>query len=293
MYDMHNLIFRTVFTKDVGITTPNPDFQLWRYLTFNSIYKGLQIHKNATEVLLCFDDNRSWRKTFFPRYKENRKKTRDKQDKINWPELFDEFNSFAYDIKKYLPFKLLKIRQAEADDTIGVLCLDKITDDNVVVISNDEDYLQLLTQKNVKIYNPGKMEYSTHDDPEMFIVGKSLLGQAKDNIFNIKTPSNWGLTPETEGKRKPGFGPVALKKVMDYGWEKWLKDNKLEDRFKRNKILMDFRCIPQGVRNNIIKCYERYEYPDADGIYKFISKNKFRGFIKEFTQLENRLLKLY
>ena len=72
------------------------------------------------------------------------------------------------------------------------------------------------------------------------------------------------------------------------------KDNKLEDRFyKRNKVLMDFRCIPQAVRSNIIKAYENYEYPDADNIYKFFSKNKFRGFLDEFTSVENRLLRLY
>ena len=295
MFDFHNLIFRTIFTKDVGIYTPEPDFQLWRYLTFNSIFEALKIHKNATEVILAMDDTKSWRKVFFPRYKENRRKSRDKQVDVDWQQLFNEFNSFAYDLKTLIPFKLLKVKLCEADDVIGVLCQDKMEDEkSVVVISNDEDYLQLLYMKNVKVYNPMKREYRKCKDTELFITEKCLLGQSKDNIFNIKTPDDWGLTPDTDGKRKPGFGPAALKKVMDYGWEKWLKDNELEDRFnKRNKVLMDFRCIPQAVRSNIIKAYENYEYPDADNIYKFFSKNKFRGFLDEFTSVENRLLRLY
>ena len=293
--DFNNLCFRTIFTKDVGITTPSPDFQTWKYLTFNSIYLAMQKYKNLKQVILAMDDNKSWRKLFFPRYKESRKKSRDKQKDIDWSELYANFNGLAYDIKTLLPIKVLKVSQCEADDVIGVLTLDKINE-GIVIISNDEDYKQLLTKKNVKVYNPRKMEYTKCSDPKMYITESCLLGQKKDDIFNILTPSDYGQTPETEGKRKPGFGPAALKKVMAYegGWEKWLKDKNLEDRFyKRNKVLMDFTLIPQSIRNNIIKAYDGYEYPEADNIYKFFKKNHFRGFLEDFSSVENKLLRLY
>jgi hypothetical protein len=292
LVDFNNLAFRTIFNKEVEITSASPNFQLWKYLTFNSLYLAIQKSSKINEVIVAMDDTQSWRKALFPRYKESRKKNRDKQKDIDWNQLYENFNGLAYDIKNNIPFKVMKILRCEADDIIGVLTLDRIEQD-VVIISNDEDYMQLCSNK-VKLYRPDKQEYRECKDPEMFIVEKSLLGQSKDDIFNIKTPDDFGLTPETEGKRKPGFGPAALKKVMDYGWEKWLVDNKLEDRFyKRNRPLMDFKLIPKPIRNNIIKVYNEYELPDAGNIYKFFSDNKFRGFLEDFTKVENRLLRLY
>jgi len=296
IFDFNNLCFRTVFTKDVGITTPEPDFQTWKYLTFNSIYLSMQKYKNLKQVILAMDDHKTWRKVFFPRYKESRKKARSKQVDIDWTEMYANFNELAYDIKTLLPIKVMKILQCEADDIIGVLTLNKINEGGVVVISNDEDYKQILSKKNVQVYNPRKMEYTKCDDPKMYIIESCLLGQKKDDIFNIITPSDYGQTPETEGKRKPGFGPAALKKVMAYegGWQKWLKDKGLEDRFyKRNKVLMDFNLIPQSIKSNIIKAYDNYELPESDNIYKFFKKNHFREFLEDFSRVENKLLRLY
>ena len=295
IFDYNNLAFRTIFTKDVGITTPNPDFQTWRYLTFNSIYLAMNKYKYISEVILAMDDNKTWRKLFFPRYKETRKKARKKKQDVDWTTMYENFNGLAYDIKTHLPIKVLKVSQCEADDVIGILSLKQIKND-IIVVSNDEDYKQLLVKKNVRVYDPRKMKYMECDDPDMFIVEKCLLGQKKDDIFNILTPSDYGQTPETEGKRKPGFGPAALKKVMAYegGWEKWLKDKNLENRFhKRNKILMDFNKIPLSVRNNITKAYNGYEYPNADNIHKFFKKNHFRAFLDDYTRVENKLLSLY
>ena len=292
MVDFNNLAFRMLFNKEVDITSASPNFQLWKYLVFNSLYQEISKSSKINEVIIAMDDNKSWRKKLFPRYKESRKKNREKQVDIDWKQLYDNFNGLAYDMKTHMPFKVMKINLCEADDIIGVLSL-KVIKQDILIISTDEDYLQLCSNR-VKLYSPLKQEYRTCDDPEMFIIEKSLLGQKKDDIFNIITPNDWGMTPDTEGKRKPGFGPVALKKVMAKGWENWLRENKLEDRFwKRNRPLMDFKYIPKSICNNIIKVYNEYEFPEADNIYKFFSTNKFRGFLDDFTPVENRLLKLY
>jgi hypothetical protein len=291
LFDWNNLAFRTMFTKDVGITTPEPDFQIWKYLTFNSLYQSLFKVKKVKEVVIAIDDTDPWRRVYFPRYKESRSKNRKKKDDINWKQLYDNVFSFSHDIKSNIPFKVILSSRAEADDVIGILARHIKNPCNV--ISNDEDFKQLLTEKRIRIYNPMKQSYVKCDDPEAFIITKCLTGQAKDDIFNIKTPNNWGETPETEGKRKPGFGPKSAEKVMLIGHKKWLKDNNLEERFKRNQILMDFNFIPQPIKINVIKQYESYEYPNADNIYKFMKNNHFRGFLEDFTNVENQLLKLY
>ena len=291
LFDFNNLAFRTVFVKDVGITTPEPDFQVWKYMMVNSIYESLYKIDNPSEVILAIDDTQSWRSVYFPRYKERRKVQRAKQEDVDWQQMFRVLREFTQEIQEHLPFKTLQLLKCEADDIIGVLCLD-IIKDKKYIISNDEDFLQLCS-KDTFLYNPRKKEYVVCKDPEMFIIEKSLLGQAKDDIFNVITPSDWGKTPETEGKRKPGYGPAALKKTMAYGWEKWLEEKGLEGNFRRNRILMDFNYIPNTIRSNIKKAYESYSLPDSDNIYKFFSNNKLRSFLEDFTFVERKLMELY
>jgi len=290
LFDYNNLAFRTIFVKDVGITTPQPDYQIWRYLTFNAIYQALHAVPDTTEIILALDDSNPWRRAYFPRYKESRSKTRVKKDDVNWKELYNNLMDLADDIKKHIPFKVILSTRAEADDVIAVIA--KNLDHDCSIISNDEDFKQLIS-KRIQIYNPRKKEYVQCDDTDKFIVTKCLTGQAKDDIFNVKTPSDWGQTPETEGKRKPGFGPKGAEKVLKEGYEKWLEDNNLTENFKRNRILMDFNYIPEPIISNIMKQYNSYEFPDADNIYKFFAKNHFKGFVDEFTFVENRLMQLY
>jgi hypothetical protein len=291
LFDAHNLFFRTAFTKEVGIDTPEPNYQIWKYFIINSVYESLYRVKNVSEVILAVDDRKSWRSLYFPRYKESRKKQRDKKTEIDWDMFFSEMRNLEDEVKEHLPFKVIQAKNAEADDIIAILCME-ILDGQKHIISNDEDFLQLCSP-DVKLYNPNKQREMVCENTEMFVIEKCFTGQSKDDIFNVKTPNDWGQTPETEGKRKPGFGPAAFKKAVTYGWEKWLDDNSLRGNFDRNRVLMDFHMIPKAIRSNIRKAYESYELPNPDNIYKFFSKNKFRSFLEDFTKIENRLLELY
>jgi 5'-3' exonuclease len=94
-------------------------------------------------------------------------------------------DEYRKEIEEYFPFKSLKIKNCEADDIIGVLCLN--LDRRFHIISTDNDFLQL-SSPNITIYNPIKKEEIAHPDPEMFLRELSLMGQRKDNIPNVKTP---------------------------------------------------------------------------------------------------------
>lgn len=284
LVDFNNLAIRHYLTKDVAGFTSNPDLSLWRYTTFNSIYSMLMKFKEIKEVVIAIDDRVSWRKLYFKRYKESRKKKRDKGT-INWPLLYAELNDLANQIFNSMPFKVLKIKNAEADDIIGVVCLDG--EDKYIVISNDEDYLQLYSNR-IRIYNPTKQDFVVCNDTERFLNEKCLIGQPKDDIFNIKTPLDWPV-----GKRKPGFGIKSAEKVLDAGLDVWLEQNNLKKRFHINRNLIDFRRIPKVVKNRILKRYHEYTYPDPENIYHFFKRNRFRGFLEEINHVENRLLQLY
>lgn len=119
------------------------------------------------------------------------------------------------------------------------------------------------------------------------------MGQSKDDIFNVKTPNDWGHTKESEGKRKPGFGPKSVEKVMKGDYKEWLKENKLEENFHRNKVLMDFRYIPKTLKSRVLKVYDEYIFPPPGNIYQFFKKHGMRKFLDDFTNVENKLMELY
>jgi hypothetical protein len=177
------------------------------------------------------------------------------------------------------------VPRCEADDIIGVLTLN--TEEKIHIISMDKDFLQLSCDR-VSIYDPLKKTNVSHPNPDIFLIEQCLIGQKKDDIYNIITPLD-----HPHGKRKPGFGPAALEKVMVYGWYGWLQDNNLVDRFKFNLRLMDFRMIPEDVKATVLKEYNDYVLPPPDMIYNFFKDHEWPTYIEKLTAVENNLYRLY
>lgn len=292
-HDVNNLAMRNLFGPDVVKTDPNDktkvlsvDYELMKFRMFDSVYKSMFKAGEVREVVLAMDDKNSWRKIYWKKYKENRKDKKKSID-LDWDEFFGVLNEFMREISTHIPFKVLQVQNAEADDIIGVLALDKPQD--FYIISTDKDFLQLSSPR-VKIYNPHKKQHIEHPNPELFLVEQSMIGQAKDNIFNIKTPLDW----DTEaGKRKPGFGTAAFEKVLVYGWEKWLDDNNLRERYEFNRNLMDFSRVPTEIKRRIFRDYDGTVLPDPNNIYTFFEKYKWPDYMGNFTNVENRLMTLY
>ena len=292
---MNNLAIRCIFNKDVVSYTKdedgnkivdNLDYEYWKYLMFNSISMSLFKVRNATTLILAVDDKASWRYYVWPRYKEDRKKKKAKdKTQFPWNEFFVEYHKFLTDVREHLPIKVIDISKCEGDDIIGVITNNTTAD--VEIISTDKDFLQL-SSKRVKIYNPMKQQHVTHPNTKMFLLEQCLCGQSKDSIFNIKTPLD-----HPEGKRKPGFGGKAFEKVMEYGAKQWLLDNDLVDRYKFNKVLMDFNMIPAGIQRTIMAEFNDYVYPDPEHIWEFIKMYDWPEVIDNFTNVENKLLELY
>jgi len=289
-FDFNNTVIRCVFNKDVCQKDINGDlayvdWDYWKYLVFSSVYNSLYHVDNCGEIILAIDDKHSWRKDIWSRYKESRKKKRDKTD-FDWDEFFVKFIELQEEFKTHFPFKILKVEKAEADDIIGVLVLNNKNKSQI--ISVDKDFLQLYRPDMVEIYNPLKRVKVSHPNTEMFLIQECLTGQSKDDIFNIKTPLD-----HPEGKRKPGFGPKALDKVIAYGWKKWLKDEGLEERFEFNRNLMDFRRIPEEIKQNILDHYNSYETPEPSMLYEFFKKHNWPEYLENLHNVENRLGELY
>jgi len=90
------------------------------HIMMNSVKKCWE-RFNADHVVFCFE-GRSWRKDFYPAYKQNRKVTRDamtpaeqEADQLFW-QTFDEFKQF---VTEKTNCTVLQHPQLEADDLIA------------------------------------------------------------------------------------------------------------------------------------------------------------------------------
>src|SRR3954471_16678675 len=60
-------------------------------------------------------DGRSWRRSIFPYYKANRDTARSKSTH-DWSAIFAVFNEIREDVKKFFPYRVVGVQDAEADD---------------------------------------------------------------------------------------------------------------------------------------------------------------------------------
>jgi hypothetical protein len=130
------------------------------------------------EAILTLE-SRSWRKTYYPLYKSNRKY--DEPDELTI--LFNEAMEIAIEFfKDYTNLKVIKVDGAEGDDIIAVLSQKLASEGNdVVIISTDGDFKQLLKYNHIRIFNPIKKVYDTHYSKKDYIT-KLIKGDSGDGI---------------------------------------------------------------------------------------------------------------
>jgi len=304
LFDFNNLVIRNFFgVKEILEDIENPQWGLWRYNCFNSIYTTLYKVANVKEVILAVDDSNSWRKAVYKRYKESRK-AKKKETKVNWSELYAMMHKLAKEFKHHFPFRVLRVKSAEADDVIAVLV--RAMKNPCIIIARDEDYFQLFgKKKELRVIDPIRQEiYKPEDFPDIrdFLLQLIFCGQKKDDIPNIYTPDDWGLTEATQGKRRPGFGPKKwesvrddIKGFMDAGYTNKIYGSvDLQNNLKRNRMLMDFDKIPNTIVSRILDTYNNNgNFPPIENAYKYFTLYNMPTFIENIHKIENKLLELY
>ena len=262
------------------------NYDLYEYIVFNSIYSSLLSFPDATEVVIAVDSN-SWRKDLWPKYKAHREEDRNKTG-FDWGGFFNNAKFYFEELCENFPFKHIKVHGAEADDIIGAICLEY--PNQGIIISADSDFLQL--SNKAKIYHPLKKDFIHHDNPEYFIEEQILCGQKKDNIYNIMT----SLDVETN-ETKARFGPKTAKKIIEADVSKWVKNNNKKDHYDLNKKLLDFRMIPEDLKDKIIYNYKKSNLSSINESKSYIIKkmsqyNGWRKFFGNFHEVEKVLERL-
>ncbi|NCD11287.1 MAG: hypothetical protein EOL93_01940 [Epsilonproteobacteria bacterium] len=287
LIDGNNLAIRLFLSQAVqnGSKEIVGNYDLWRYLMFTNMIG--YANSDTSRIVVAIDGpGGSWRKIAFKPYKANRKAKRDASE-FDWSIFFKEYSNFMLSIDKHTPIKVINIERVEGDDVIGTIASKKYSfDRNIKIVTADSDYKQLI-RPHVAVYDPMKGEYMECKDTEQWLREQSLMGQQKDNIYNVLTPDDWGETPETKEKRKPGFGPVACKKVFDFGFDEWLDKNNARKLYMRNRFLIDLAMIPEQIQQAIIKEYNLKKDYDIDRVNELFEIYGWTSLTEEFGPEDN------
>jgi 5'-3' exonuclease len=204
----------------------------------------VKLHKikweNVFIVKDCIRDT-IWRNDHFENYKGSRD---DKLETFNKDIFKYTYSTFLPELKKKFNFNIINHDRLEADDVIA-LSKNYIRNLNshstIIIITNDNDYIQLLDNNTIIKNLQGKeLRSRINVSPEMYLKIKVLFGDRSDNIPSIM--------------KKVGIKTAEKLAENDDNFQKFCQKN--PDALKQynlNKLLIDFNGIPNDLRNDFIK----------------------------------------
>jgi hypothetical protein len=272
LIDSMNLFFRAkhaVGGKDITMKTG-----MAMHTMFASMRKAWNDF-NGDHIVYCME-GRSWRKDFYPPYKQNRKVTAAKRTprEVEDDEIFMEsYQDLCEFMIHQTNCTTLQCGIAEADDMIA-MWIQAHPEDDHIIISTDSDFYQLLAP-NVKQYNGVTQQTITTEgifddkgkrvkdkktgeskvvpDPEWLLFEKCVRGDTSDNIFaaypgaRIKgTKNKVGIQEAFEDRDTGGFNynNFMLQRWVDHDEQ----EHRVRDDYERNQILIDLTRQPDDVR---------------------------------------------
>ena len=136
------------------------------------------------QMVLCYDDKNYWRADRFPYYKKNRKQERE-ASKYDWDTVFSVLNTIRDEIRRNLPYYVLQIKGAEADDVIASLV--RLNRENggepTLILSADKDFIQLHRFSFVKQYDPIRNRWIENEDPSQYLREHIIRGDQEQMVF--------------------------------------------------------------------------------------------------------------
>lgn len=321
MYDFHNFMYRTIFAAQneymKSISDPNQEsnksdiYLYWRNFMLSNIF-GYVKQFQPNKFIISVDSKRNWRKDVYSNYKAGRKEKL-KESPIDFEEFYPVANEFINDLKTIIPnMYVIEIDNCETDDIIAVLSKEVFSHDEVIILSTDGDFKQLLQYKNVKIFNPDSKvkSFVTCMNPKeelnlKIVIGDGGNGQG-DNIPNILVMDGY----EQTGNRTIGVGEKVAQKILEHGidsdfvikkvCEKYpnispseAKD-KIKSNYQRNLELISFESIPTEIKDKIISGYKSYQLKTYNGkiLFDYLHTKKIKRVAEEFQIYSIYLKKL-
>jgi len=249
LVDTSYLIFYRIYALKMWFSKAKPDFNLevddltlsdeflekFRKTFPTTLEKIMKRFGAKTEDVIFLRDCTSsdvWRKQIYPEYKSNRDYTGFNGKKVfQWT-----YDNILPDWEKK-GAKVLRFDQLEADD-IAAIIVNWMSKHNpaksITIVTNDNDYLQLLKHPQVSLINLKEEDLKKRSigNPEWDLMKKIILGDPSDNIPKVL---------DRCGEKtliKYLENPSEFQKALD-------KKEGAKAKFKINQLLIDFEKVPK------------------------------------------------
>jgi 5'-3' exonuclease len=280
LIDLNQVLLSGLMAQIAGQKNIKLEESLIRHMVLNILRSHVkQFRGEYGEVVLCCDNKKYWRKDFFPFYKAGRKKTREKSD-LDWHLIFDILGNLKRELKENFPYKVIDVEGAEADDIIGTLTPLYSSNEKVLILSSDGDFLQLQQYKNVKQYNPTQKKFVKSENPLLELKEKIISGDKGDGIPNVLSPADCFVR---DLRQKP-ITKNKMQQMLNEAYGDW-EDENARIGFSRNQTLIDLRQIPDDIKNLIIDTYNNTKPSPRSKLINYFMEKKLKNLmdvIEEF-----------
>lgn len=269
------------FSADIKKNSTTDKKNLIRHVALSSIksYKK-KYGAQFGDIVICCDGRNYWRRQVFEHYKGMRKKAREESD-LDWSMIFDTLSEIREDLKEYFSYKVIHLDRCEADDVIAVLAESTQEfgkHEPVMIVSSDKDFKQLHVHDNVKQFSPMLKKQIVINKKELhaWLIEHIVKGDAGDGVPNILSKDDTLMT----GERQKPVSSKRLQEFIDNGISACRTDEERRN-WQRNVTLVDFKYIPEDIKNAVLEAYEQPAKGSKVAIMNYLIKNKCRLLLDE------------
>ena len=248
-----------------------------RHMILNSVrmYRTM-FNEDYGEIVLAYDSRAYWRKEIFPQYKSNRRKNREEDDK-DWDSIFGVLNSIKEEIKEFLPYKVVEVYGAEADDVIAVLCK-HYQNEKIMIVSGDKDFIQLQKYKNVKQYSPITKKHVSGIDPNVYIKEHILKGDKSDGVPNVLSPDH----TFTDDLRQRPLTSKKIESILAQDIDEL--DDEIRRNYQRNDKLINLDNIPKDIESDILNSFASASYGDRRHLLNYFIEKRLTSLTENIGE---------
>lgn len=274
LIDFGGLSISSVF----ALRTPKVEEGMLRHLILSQLQMLNAKYRNKYgEMVICCEGG-SWRKNVFAEYKAGRSETREASP-IDWDSVWSAINNITEEIKEFLPYRVVRVKGAEADDVLAILTESTQefgNNENVLLASSDKDLLQLQKYSNVQQYSFATKKLIVEKKPRELLLEHIFRGDGADGIPNVLSPDDCF----TAGKRQT---PLKAAKIKH-----WIENYKRLDEimtdeeyrnFVRNRRCIDLSYIPEEITQAVLDEFRRQPLTPNSKVLNYLITKRCRNLI--------------
>jgi len=271
--DLNQIMISNLMVQINGRNAVELSEDLVRHMVLNSLRgHNKKFRGKYGEMVIACDSGNVWRREVFPNYKASRKTTREKSGH-DWTTIFEIMSKIKNELKEHMPYKVIELDTAEADDIIAVL-VKKYINQKILILSGDKDFIQLHNNR-VKQYNPVLSKFvGQGETPSIYIKEHILKGDRSDGIPNVLSDDDVFV----EGRRQR---PLTKKKIASWVDEMVMTFTEEEQKnYDRNRKLIDLSLIPPELEAKIYNEFDEVKVAHRSKILNYFITRKLKTLIE-------------